>query len=283
MKGISYSASGTGTSGIQSMTISAGSTARAGGVRKVSQRKTAKKKLNYNPREIRSALMRASKAQSAGRVLCQAKSKLSVLLKCKGTGQYDEAELTNAIIHARRMVQCAQMKTRNLKQEEQQQKRYAKEVQAEEQSRKNDIKLRVKQKERNLEQKENIEKIQKVQKYRRHNQELMRKRRMHRNMERGKMDEADLEYKRNMDRDSRNSAGMTGYEFIPLEGVELELSDDGLKLTEEQIEQQIEMMAEAEISIGTVMPEVTGGMEMAAAGGGVFNGGEGAVVDLTVG
>lgn len=283
MKGIVYNASGTKTSGIQSMTISVGSTARAGGVRKVSQRKTAKKKLNYNPREIRSALLHASKAQSAATVLCQAKSKLSVLLKCKGTGQYDETELTNAIIHARRMVRCAQIKTRNLKQEEQQQKRYAKEAQAEEQSRKSDIKLRVKQEERNLEQREHIEKLQKVQKQKTRNQELIRKRRMHRLMEKGKMDEADMEYKKNMSRDSQGNTVVTAYEFVPLEGVELKLSDDGLKLTEEQIEQQIEMLAEAELSVGTAMPDVTGGMEMAAAGGGAFNSTEGAVVDVTVG
>lgn len=283
MKVTSYSASGISMGSMQNMTISTRSTNRNGMIRKSSQKRTIKKQLNYNPREIRSALMRASKSQSAGKVLCQAKSKLSSLLKCKGTGQYNETELTNAIIHARRMVRCAQMKTRNLKQEEQLQKKYTKEAKEEEQSRKNEIKLRVKQKERNLEQKANIEKQQKILKIKTRNQELIRKRRMHRTMERGKMDEADMEYKKNQDRAAHGYPATTGYEFMPIDGVDLELSDAGIKLTEEQIEQQIEMMVEAELSMGMTASDVSGGMEMAAAGGGEAAVGEGAVVDVAVG
>lgn len=281
MKLTSYSASGISMGSMQNMTISTNSTNYNKMIRKSTQKKITRKQLNYNPREIRSALMRASKAQSAGKVLCQAKSKLSSLLKCKGTGQYNETELTNAIIHARRMVRCAQMKTRNLKQEEQLQKKYAKEAKEDEQSRKNEIKLRVKQKERNLEQKANIEKQQKTLKQKTRNQELIRKRRMHRNMERGKMDEADMEYKKNMGRDSHENTATAGYEFVPLEGVDLELSNEGIKLTEEQIEQQIEMMVEAELSMGSAGVDVSGGMAMAASGGGEAV--EGAVVDVAVG
>ncbi len=99
------------------MAVSTNSTRRTASSRKSQQKKTPKKHVNYNPREIRSALMRATKSQSAGQVLCQARSKLANLAKCKGTGMYNESELSSAIIHAKRMVSCAKMKTKNLKQE----------------------------------------------------------------------------------------------------------------------------------------------------------------------
>ena len=66
---------------------------------------------------------------------------------------YNERELANAVIHARRMVYCAQMKNRNLKKEEQLQKRYAKQEEAEEQKQRREVKRKVQQKQHVLEQK----------------------------------------------------------------------------------------------------------------------------------
>lgn len=287
MKVTSYTASGVASSSMQG-SLSAGSTKRNAKIpKKSSQNKGRKKSVNYNPREIRSALSRVKKAQSAGQVLAQAKGKLANLLKAKGTGQFNEAELAAAIIHARRMVRCAQMKTRNLKQEEQIQKRHAKEAKAEEQQQENDIKLRVKRKEQNLKQKARTEKSQRVQKQKRQQQELMQKRRMHRNMEHEKMEEADLEYKKNMGNASNSSEnGEFAYAYVPAEGVELQLSEDGMELTEAQMEQQIEqqaaMMAAAETAASASVPDVSMGIDASFAGGADMAGVDVPSVDMVV-
>ena len=283
MQVTSYNTSGVSTVGMQG-SVSTNSTRRTSPTRKKND-KVKKKKVKYNPREIRAALMYAHKSQSAGQVLCQAKSKLTNLLKCKGTGQYNESELNSAILHAKRMVRCAHMTTRNLKQEEQLQKRYDKEQAIDEKQHKNNMKLRAKQKEENLKIKEKNEKIQKVQKQKRHVQELMQKRRMHRISERGKMDEADLEYKKNMDRSARGDEFVSEYEipFIPVEGVELELSEGGLELTEEQIEQQIERMMAVELSTGSGTSDIGGGISTATTSGISMSGGDVPVIDITIG
>lgn len=278
MKVTSYSAAGVATGGMKGSVSSTDSAKRRAGVsKKGNQNKVKKKNVNYNPREIRSALTRVKKAQSAGQVLAQAKGKLANLLKAKGTGQFNESELAAAIIHARRMVRCAQMKTRNLKQEEQLQKRHAAEAKAEEQQQKNDIKLRVKRKEQNLKQKAKTEKSQKVQKQKRQQMELMQRRRIHRNMEHGKMEEADLEYKKNMGNAARSSDS-TEFEqvYVPMDGVEVELSEDGMELTEAQIEaqieQQVEMMIAAELAGAAAMPDASAGAAMSDPCGGDMGG-----------
>lgn len=269
-------------------TVSAGSTKKRSPVSKKSNSKAKKKNVNYNPREIRSALLRAKKAQSSGQVLAQAKGKLVSLLKIKGTGQYNETQLTAAIIHARRMVRCAQMKTQNLKQEEQLQKRHAKEAKAEEQQQKNDIKLRVKRKEQNLKQKAKSEKIQRNQKQKRQQQELMQRRRLNRNKELGELDEADLEYKKNM-ANADGGSESTDYvrAYFPQEGVELELSEDGKELTEaqieQQIEQQVEMMVDAELAAVAAMPDASlGGDGAISSGGAEAAGGDLPAMDVVV-
>ncbi len=286
----SYNAGGMSAGSMQGSISTNNTRKRTGAARKTGQNKVIKKRVNYNHREIRSALLRASKAQSAGKVLTQAKGKLANLLRAKGTGQFNESELAAAIIHAKRMVRCAHMKTQNLKQEEQMQKKNASEAKAEEQQRKNDLKLRMKRKEQNLKQKARNEKAQNVQKQKRQHQQLMQRRRIHRNMEHEKMEEADLEYKKNMGNASRdNSCGM---EFEPIQfptaGVELELSADGMKLTEAQIEQQIEqeiaMAMAAEFSAASASVPITStGAETAASGGSAGAGGEVPVMDVASG
>lgn len=278
----SYAASGVSNGGSMQGNVSTNRTRYTSGSRKSSNQKAKKKPVKYNPREIRNALTQASKAQSAGRVLCQAQTKLTSLLKCKGTGQYNERELANAIVHARRMVRCARMKTKNLKQEEQIQRKHAKEAKAEEQQRKNDLKVRVKQKEQNLRQKARLEKLQKLQKQKQKQMELEQRRRLHRILEKGEMDEADLEYTKGMS-DSEDGPEIMAYQpaYYPAAGVELELSDDGMELTEAQIEaqieQQVEMMVRAELAMGD------GGMPEASTGGAVMTGAEMPVIDAVAG
>lgn len=232
MKVSSYTASGLATGTMPTMSLSVNNTNK---VTKNSFSKKGKRKLNYSPREMSSAILRAGKSQSAARVAVQAKGKLNNLMRCKGSGQYNEGELNMAIAHAKRMVQCAQMKARNLRQEEQSRKRYEKEAKEELSREKNEIKAKVGRKEQDLEQKSNIERMQRVQKQKSQKRELMRKKKFHRSRERGKLNEADMDYLRQQLRGLREpySASQS------TAAATLELSIPGMQLTEIQIEQQI--------------------------------------------
>ena len=77
----------------------------------------------YNPKEISSQILRAKKTVGAARVLSRARAKLAMLKKAQATGEYDSAELENAIAHAKRMVECADMKVNNLREEDRLRKR----------------------------------------------------------------------------------------------------------------------------------------------------------------
>lgn len=289
MNTTSYNAGGLSTGNLQNMTISTNSLNTAEQrIKRAKSKTTRKKQLNYNPREIPDAIMRASRSQSAGQVLSRAKVKLSTLMKCKGTGQYNESQLNTAIIHAKRVVRCAQMKFRNLKQEERLQKQYAREEAAEEQSKNSDTKLRVKQKEKNLKQKKTLENIQRTQKRKRQQQEIMQKRRQHRNAEKAKLDEANMSYIkdqiRNLRNDNASLAGSMVYEPFA-GGATMELDISGL--SDEQIEELAEMMVGADMSSGGTGGDITfSGVDM---GGGTaafgMTGAEAAVsatVDVSV-
>ena len=80
--------------------------------------KSGKKSLSYNPKEISSQIMRAKKAVGASQVLSRARAKLAMLKRAQATGEYDSAELENAIAHAKRMIDCAGMKVKNLREED---------------------------------------------------------------------------------------------------------------------------------------------------------------------
>lgn len=246
----SYTASGLATGTLPSMSLSMNSMNSMNGTTKITRRSSGqkrKKQLNYNPREISTAILRAKKSQSAGRVAAQAKSRLSNLMKCKGTGQYNESELNLAIAHAKRMVQCAQMKTQNLRQEEREKKRYENEAKAELRQEKNKAKARAARKERNQEQKNNIEHMQRMQKEKQQKRELIRKKKFHRSQERSKLNEADLDYLKKQLRGLREP--YSAYAGINA-GVTLELSTEAMQLTEAQIEQQIERQIVAEMGLG---------------------------------
>lgn len=244
MKVSSYTAGGVSNAALGAMNVSISS--RNSNVRKISgnSRKIAKKKLNYNPREISSALLRASKARSAGQVLVQARNRLSTLAKAKGTGQYNDAEVNAAIAHAKRMIRCAQMKTQNLRQEERMQNRYEDRVKAETRQEKNAAKARAVRKERNLEQKQEIAQMQYNQKQKKLTRELLQKKKNNRNREYNKITEADMEYLKQQMRGMREPDSSAA-SFTPIDGVMLELSQNGMGLSDAQIEQQIEAMIDS--------------------------------------
>lgn len=263
MKISSYTASGLATGTLPSMSLSTKSlngTSKVVG-KTIGQNGKQKKKLNYNPREISSALLRAKKSQSAGRVAVQAKNKLSSLVKCKGTGKYDEGELNMAIAHAKRMVQCAQMKTRNLRQEERAKKQYENEAKRELRQEKNEAKARATRKEQNQEQKNKLERTQRIQKQKSRKRELMRKKKFHRSREQSEVNEADFKYLKQQIRNMREPYSTSAGSSV---GVTLELSMAAAQLTEAQLNQQIEQqMTEVEGGIGaTGVPESAGGLSV---------------------
>lgn len=181
------------------------------------KKEVPRKKVSYNPREVRNALLRACTSQSAGTVLTTAKSKLGSLLKCKGTGQYEESQLSAAILHAKRMVRCAQMKVRNLRSEEQTQLRIEQEVKMEKQRRT--------LKRRQIAAREKMRQM-----------ELSHRRRSNRNQEKCKMNEADSEYEKRQMQGSHSETTSFRSSTYATSDFLLEISNDGARLSEEQLE-----------------------------------------------
>ncbi len=216
----------------------------AGGMRSGSSNKTKKKALNYNPREISSQIVRASKARSASVVLVRAKSKVGVLARCLGTGQYNDGEVRAAIAHAKRVVRCAQLKVNNLKEEERLKKRNDKEQEVGRKQKKNELKRRTYQKEQALRTKIALKETQQVLKEKTRKQELMQKRRLHRNEENGKLIEADMKYLEEQSNAGANTGAYAGGVTMDLsmEAMilsEIRLSEHALELLEQQAVQDM--------------------------------------------
>ena len=217
--------------------------ARLGVMRSSSNKSKNKKPLNYNPRDISGQLLRAGKSGNAARVLSRAKSKVSLLKRCKATGQYDEAELNTALAHAQRLVKCARIKVNNLKQEERTAKKNEREIKEEESLKKNEIRRRV--------------------------NEAKRRKCSHRNDERRRVSEADMKYY--SDRMKNNPDGHTGYSG---NGVSLELSYTAadlseLKMNEQAMrlmkQQQLQTQAELEAELTQTDVQMTTGLSVSGA------------------
>ncbi len=225
-----------------------------------------KKQLKYNHREIPGQLAQAKKAQSAATVMVRAKTKLASLLRCVGSGKYDYNELNNAIAHARRMVRCAQLKVKNLKEEEMEAKGHQKKSNGKKARKEGEIKRRVAQKERELEQKLATEHLQEVMREKAARQRMMEKRRMHRREEQGKINEADMKYIKGMtekDTDTRNQSDISGV-WMDLSAAAAARSEAAL--LKQQLEQEARAQVEAEMSMDSGgMSELSGSMEAGAA------------------
>lgn len=164
--------------------------------------KKVKKQLNYNYKEISGQLLRANKSQSAAAVLVRAKSRLSVLQRSAATGQYDQRQAESAIAHARGMVRCAQMKVRNLKSEEQEQKQRKQEGQINHLQKKKLAAARAAQKENKILEAAKMESWKKNRLEKRKNRNKAERQRIHRNQERAKINETDARYLSERDRNS---------------------------------------------------------------------------------
>ncbi len=255
-------------------------------IREKQNKNRKKKKLSYNSREISSQILRSVKSEIASVVLVRAKMKVGVLKRCLGTGEYNDREVAAAVAHAQRMVTCAKMKVKHLREEEEQGKQNKKEQAENRQQKKSEIKRRVSQKEREIESKIAQEKIEQVRKEKMQHQDLIRKKKMHRNKELSKIQEADMKYLKDKTEGSEDSS-QTDYSGVSLElsmaamGMqELQMSAHAAELMEKQLEQEIEMQVEMQMQmegmalvdgfaadVGTV-PDAAG---EGAVGGGSFD------------
>jgi hypothetical protein len=231
-------------------------------------KKTTKKQLNYNHKEISGQILRAKKAQNAGNVLSRAKSKVAMLKRCAASGDYDSREVELALAHAKRMVNCAELKLRNLKAEEQENAKHKKEDAAEEQKQRNEVKRRTGEKERELAQKVQSEEMQKVQQEKQKRQQMVQKRRMHRNNEQSKVNEADMKYIKGY---TDSYYGNTSSYYDSTSGVVLQLSTETAQLNEAQLEAEIEQQVEMEVAQELA---VQTNIDMAVTGGSVPSGAE---------
>ena len=249
---------------------------------------TRKKSLNYNSREISSQLIRATKARSAGTVLTKAKSKLAMLQRCKGSGQYNDSEVEIAITHAKRMVKCAQLKFVNLKKEEVLKKSYEKETEHNKQHKKNEIKRRTAQKENEIRQKMAAQELQQTLKEKQMRRELAQKRRMHRNQEQSKIAEAEMKYlqdqlNRNDGSSSSNAGVSLDISMAAMNMSELQLSEHAMQLLENQIEMEVEAEMSIETGSGAVMmSEAVVASASASSSAGTGSAAAGAALDVSI-
>ncbi len=208
------------------------------------QAKKPKKKLNYNPREISSQLALAKKSRNAAVVLARARIKVGTLQQAYASGQYNQSEVRIAIAHAKRMAECARVKTSNLKEEEILKRRNDRDHNNGEQKKRNEIKRRVRQKEQNLKVKVSLEESKQILKEKARKQQLIQKRRMHRNDEQRRITEADMKYLQ--DQINNNQSDKSAR----YEGVSLDLSSAAAQMAElQQLQKQIQKEVEMEVEL----------------------------------
>ena len=251
---------------------------------------TSKKQLNYNHRDISGQLLRAKKPQSASAALTRAKSKVSMLQRAAASGQYDSKEVANALAHARRMVRCAQLKVRNLREEEREQQSAQKENSGKSQKKEHEVKRRVAQKERQLKQKVSIENTQEVLRQKKKKNEIAQKQQRHRSQERGKIAEADFKYIKSQLEAGKGFGG--GSSYCEDSGFTLDISDAAMSMVElemmaqNQIEAEAEAEAEMSLTDGGTLAVTTAGAVPAGTGAGTASdtapAAAGASVDVSV-
>lgn len=203
--------------------------------------KAKKKNLNYNRREVSAQVLRASKLGMAARALATARTKVSTLRRCVGTGQYDENELRIAIAHAESIVKTAKKKLGNLKEEQVKEKRVAREKQA------NALKKQIK-KQRVRAKRQQIKRELATQRNQAERQMKMKEmrckqlKRRHRGEEQADVAEADIKYIKDMNRYRRyGGTESSGRNVTDTTGTAaLEISDSAMRLSDlERVEQAL--------------------------------------------
>ena len=77
-----------------------------------------KKRIQYNFREISNQILQTKTSGTAGRVLVSARAKVAMLQRMVRNPDYDEKELEQALIHAKKMERIAKKRMKHLQQEE---------------------------------------------------------------------------------------------------------------------------------------------------------------------
>lgn len=101
-------------------------------------KKRKKKRLQYNHRRISAQLMLSKTSDSARKVMTKARAEVVTLLRKQHSSDYDERELRNALIHARKMERVTKRKIKHLAEEEKAKKSGACLVEKEETSKTSD-------------------------------------------------------------------------------------------------------------------------------------------------
>ena len=81
-----------------------------------SKKKT--KRLRYNFKEISGQILRAKTCMSAKQVMVRARGKVAILRRQVQCGEYDDTELSHAIMHAEQMARIAKKRMKHLEEEE---------------------------------------------------------------------------------------------------------------------------------------------------------------------
>lgn len=77
-----------------------------------------KKRLPYNFKEISVRILQSKTSGNARQVLTYARGQAALLRQKLKSGEYDDSELVNAVIHAEKMVRIAKKRMKHLKEEE---------------------------------------------------------------------------------------------------------------------------------------------------------------------
>lgn len=239
-------------SGIPSTSLNIGnmtvSISKTKNIRNQNQFNRTKRKLQYNSKEISSQLMRAKKSGNASMVLAKAKSRLGMLSRHLGSGQYDEKEVWTAIAHAKRMVKVARLKVSNLREEERMSVDNQREQVINEVQKSNELKRRVYKRKQEIRTEITIEEAKLTRKEKANEQKLMLKRRINRQTELAEINKADMKYLKSKIENGTES------NRVDTTGVVFELSTSAanlqeLTLLEKQIQEQLELEIQMQMEI----------------------------------
>lgn len=87
-----------------------------------SQAGKLKKRIPYNFKEISTQILQSKKSSAVAPVVVRARGKIVNLKRKLKTGEYDDTELTAAILHAERILRVAKKRLKNMQAEERAQK-----------------------------------------------------------------------------------------------------------------------------------------------------------------
>lgn len=135
-------------------------------VRRKSRKEKKKKNIGYDYRELSNKIMKANTPYSAGQAAATASIKIATLAKKLYTGDYDDQEIKNAIIHAKRMERAAKKRLKNMQDEEikrQIQKKIEREEKLREKQTESPKKKQAKREERKLNENEIRARIKEIQ------------------------------------------------------------------------------------------------------------------------